>query len=931
MSDIAVRSTARPPTNLVPPVSSFVGRNVELHELRQLLEAARLVTLTGPPGAGKTRLATEIAGRMLDGVEGGVWFVGLASLSDPKLILSAIAEAMGVLSATAGSPLQALTSRLRDRDTLLVLDNFEHVTTAATDVGELLGGAPTLRVLVTSRTPLHLSGEHEYTLAPLPVPTPRMPAEALARTDSVQLFGHRAVAAQPSFQVTEDNAADVIELCRRLEGLPLALELAAARVKLLPLPAIIARLDRRYALLTGGPRDLPLRQRSLRAAVAWSYDLLEPAPQDLFRRMSAFRGGWTIEGAAAVMGETPSDAQGMLETLGSLVDSSLIVRDPSGVTEPRFGMLETLREFGAERLDDADESGQVRSRHAAFYVSLAQDEAPRFTGSDPSSALNRVALEHDNIRAALTHLLEHDAAGALRLSAAMWRFWQMRGYLSEGERWLGAALEAAGPGAPDDIRVEALTALGSLAYWRGDVAGARPYYEEALAIRRNLGDELPIAAALYDLAFVFSPLFFPLPADPGRTEECARLLREAEDLYQKVGDRGGAAKTGWMRGILAMYRDMSEAEQILRESARQFRDLHDPFGLGWALRMHGCAFLGMRDTPAAGQAFREALGLFAAADDGSALGLLMGDLADLALLEGDPGKAARLKGASAGLRQLSETELANVEEVPWLAHAPPLHEMIGDAEFEAAWAEGRAMSQAEAISYALGAAAAPASEETLRVTALGSFSVERSGETLSHWGGPKAGSRQAQGMFGFLFDRGERGVTKDEFIEVIWPDAQVAQGDLNFHRTLGGLRATLEPDTPSSQRKAIGFQNGRYRLRPNVIGWDDVAEFERRLQRAALASGEQAAIRELEEARNIYRGDYLDDCPVYGDSEYVEERRTSLRGRLADALVDLAQRYERRGDATLATARFREALAVAGGEYPSATEGLERLGAVVAN
>jgi DNA-binding SARP family transcriptional activator len=541
-----------------------------------------------------------------------------------------------------------------------------------------------------------------------------------------------------------------------------------------------------------------------------------------------------------------------------------------------------------------------------------------------------MALEHDNIRAAIGHFIDHEPEGALRIGSAMWRFWQMRGHLVEGEQSLGAALRAAGDHASEGVRADALAAIGSLAYWRGDIAAARPYYEEALELRRRLGDEARTADALYDLAFVFAPYFFPPPADPERTEEGVRLLREAAGLFRREGNEPGVAKAEWMLGNIALYRDVAEAERLLRASVEQYRRLADPFGLGWALRMHGCSLLGIEDTASAGAAFREALALFDAAGDGSALGLLISDLGDLARLEGDGVRAGRLKGAAAGLRQVTEAGLANVEQVPWLVHARPIDELIDVTEFEQAATEGRAMSQAEAIAYALGRRAPGAADRALRVTALGPFSVERSGERLSHWGGPKAGSRQAQAMFGFLLDRGERGVAKDEFLEVIWPDAAVSQGDLNFHRTLGGLRSTLDSGNTLGAAGAVVFSNGRYRLSPGVVGWDDVSEFDRRLLHAAQATDALAAIRGLEAARALYRGDYLDDCPIYGDSEYVEERRTSLRGRLTDTLADLGRRYEGRGDTSLAAARFREALAVSGGDCPTASAGLERLGASTA-
>jgi hypothetical protein len=378
-----------------------------------------------------------------------------------------------------------------------------------------------------------------------------------------------------------------------------------------------------------------------------------------------------------------------------------------------------------------------------------------------------------------------------------------------------------------------------------------------------------------------------------------------------------------------VYSDVERARSLLQASVERFRRLNDPFGLGWALRTYSQALLGSGDPGAAADATGEALRLFAAAQDGSAMGLLLDDFADIAQADGDLLRAARLRGAAAGLRHVTQAGITNESEGR-IGSAESAVGVLDPAALERAWAEGQAMSVAEATAYALGTSAVEASDGGLRVTTLGQFLAERAGQAVKHWGGPKAGSRQAQAMFAFLLDRGERGVTKDEFIEVVWPDADLAQGDLNFHRTIAGLRSTLEPDRVGGPGGSIVFANGRYRLSPSVVGWLDVAEFEQRLLHAAQASDDLAAIRGLEMARSLYRGDYLDDCPVYGDSGYAEERREYLRGRLVDALVDLGRRYEARGDQTLAAARFREALNVSGGDCASAAAGLTRLGVAFA-
>ena len=596
------------PNNLLPALTSFVGREAEISEVRQLIGGARLVTVTGPPGVGKTRLAAEIAERLLGRFEDGVWFVGLAPLGDPSLLIPVLANVLGLAPDSEGSPIDRVAAHLKSRHMMVILDNFEHISDEATELVTLLEAAPALQLLVTSRVTLHLSAEHELVIPPLEIPAPGADAAEVIRSEAVDLFTRRAVAADPGFRLADEDAQQVGELCRRLDGLPLAIELAAVRVKLLPLPAILARLDHRLALLTGGPKNAPARHQSLRAAVAWSYDLLEPPAQRLFQALSIFRGGWAIDGAVAVSGAGAADQDRVMETLASLLDASLIVRRSNDSAIPRFTMLETLREFAAERLDEAGETAIARGRHAAYCIELVERYESEFTGADRADALDTTAIEHDNLRSALDYLLIANPVDALRLSSGVWRFWQMRGHLVEGGRWLTSALQAAGDEPPEALRAKALAAAGGLAYWRGDMAEAQRHYEGAVALRRGIGDNVGIADALYDLAFALGPFNRPPPQDPERTEEAVGLAEQAGAFYEIAGDEPGVAKSGWLLGTLALYRDMERAKGLLQESVARFRTLDDPFGLGWALRTYGLALMGTAETAAADGVLAESAG-----------------------------------------------------------------------------------------------------------------------------------------------------------------------------------------------------------------------------------------------------------------------------------------------------------------------------------
>ncbi|CAA9576383.1 MAG: Transcriptional regulator, AfsR family, partial [uncultured Thermomicrobiales bacterium] len=463
-----LRSLAGRPHNLPMQPTPFLGREREVAEVTGLLRRgeARLLTLAGPGGVGKTHLALAAAAELLDAFPDGAWFVDLAPLADPALVPTAVATALGLREAGGRPPADAAANHLRDKAALLVLDNWEHLLGAAPFVADLLAACPRLAVLATSRAPLRLRGEREHPVGPLALADPAADAAALAGSEAVALFVERARAVKPGFALDETNAVAVAGIVRRLDGLPLAIELAAARVRVLAPPALLARLDRALPLLTSGPRDAPARQRTLRDAIAWSHGLLSPDERDLFRRLAVFVGGFTLEATEAV-----ADLGGELDALGGLeglAEDSLLrpAEGPGG--EPRFTMLATVREFAREQLEASGEAAVAHGRHAAFFTVLAESAAPELTGPDQGAWLARLEAEHDNLRAALVWAEGHEPESCLRLAGALWRFWYARGHLAEGLRRLEAAVARA-DGRPADACARALLGAGVLADLQGDL------------------------------------------------------------------------------------------------------------------------------------------------------------------------------------------------------------------------------------------------------------------------------------------------------------------------------------------------------------------------------------------------------------------------------------------------------------------------------
>jgi non-specific serine/threonine protein kinase len=563
---------------LPAPLTSFVGRENEIAEVGELLVGARLVTLTGPGGTGKTRLSLRVADTLAGDFAHGVCFVPLSSVSNSGLVGSVIAQALGVAEAPGVPVLEQLKTLLRERSLLLVLDNFEQVMHAAPIVAELLKHCRKLKALVTSRIALRLSGEQEYAVPPLALPPDVGGAheiDTLADYSAVALFIERARAAKPGFSLTRENAAAVAELCSRLDGLPLTIELAAARIKLLTPQAMLARLGARLDLLKGGPRDLPPRHQTLRQAMAWSYELLDDDAQRAFRWLSVFVGGCTLDAAEKVC--LAGGELDVIDELAALVEHSLLRQEEMPDGQPRFPMLETISAYGIECLALAGELDDARRAHSAYFVDLAETAEPELTGSEQATWLDRLETEHDNLRAAISWTEEQDDADTgLRYGAALWRFWLVRGHMNEGRRHLERLLAIRGGGDGGVARARALNGLGTLAHSQGDNHEASALLEESLALFRAVDDKRGRVAVLNNLAWVACELC--------DFEAAKSLSLEALDLCRELGERRGLAlalnNLGWVAG----YRGEQEAAREHHEQSLVVRrEIGDHRGAAFAL------------------------------------------------------------------------------------------------------------------------------------------------------------------------------------------------------------------------------------------------------------------------------------------------------------------------------------------------------------
>ena len=644
----------RPALPSVPtPLTRLIGREVEIGALRTILQRddVRFVTLTGAGGTGKTRLAIAVAAEMGDAFPDGVVFVDLSPLTDPTLVVPTIATSLGVREVVDQSLSETLSSFLTSKQLLLVLDNCERILAAAPDITTLLAACPGLSVLATSREPLHVRGEREFPVPPLPLPatTPLLELGQFASAPAIALFVERAEESQPEFTMTTENMAAVAAICRRLDGLPLAIELAAARVKVLPPQALLVRLEHRLPLLTGGGRDLPARQRTMRDAIAWSYDLLSPDEQALFRRLAVFAGGFTLASAEAVAAADGRLA--VLDGLVALVEQSLVRQMPGAGAEPRYQMLETVREFGLERLVSSGDADDARQRHAEHFLRVSADLMQASTILMDHASLTRVVAEHDNVRLALVWYDQHGEIDALlQLSSLLYGLWFSRGLYREGVQWVDRALERS-QRVPSSTLIRALDGAGTLAIFQGDYVRATSFIEEGLALAQVLGDPSLMSEALTYAAFLaYRHRAF------ARAEE---LLAEARHILAGSAEsEPGALPFLTLGGVVPFFHigDLALVQGQFAQAATEYEEaiaLFQAAGSETGLRDMQAGLAAVRyltgDVPQAAALYGESLQQsHAMAFWPLVVSSLLG-LAGIAIEVGDPVGGARLLGAAEGI------------------------------------------------------------------------------------------------------------------------------------------------------------------------------------------------------------------------------------------------------------------------------------------
>lgn len=733
------------PNNLPIQLTSFIGREKEIREVEAQLETVRLLTLTGPGGAGKTRLSLQVAADRIDQFKHGVWFVELAPLSDRSLVPQIVATTLGLREQPGRVLLDLLQDYLRAKTVLLVLDNCEHLIEPCAQLADtLLHSAPNLKILATSREPLGIGGETTYPVPSLSFPSDPLssdengeanPAEALARFEAVQLFVDRARRVQPSFAVTPANAPALAEICRRLDGIPLALELAAARVKGLTLEQIARRLDDRFRLLTSGSRTAMPHHQTLQATIEWSYGLLSEQERALYERLSVFAGGWTLEAAERICEGAELESADVLDLLMRLVDKSLVVAD-QGQEDARYRFLDTIRQFARDKFARLDENDRRRvcDRHLDYFLAFVREIDETVRGTEQESGLVRLDRELDNVRAALAWSAESDNTEAeMGLALALWRYWRVRSYFSEGRRWLADAL-ARGEACPPTMRAKALLGAGSLANYQADYAQARAFLEASLTLHRQLKDNRGIGLSLNLLAdgktmtgefagarrdlqesvAIFRKLNDPrgtgyalyflgsLLLRTGELKQARPLLEESLARLTRVGDKWWIGNTmlqlGW---CLNRQGEHDNALQRLQEALDISTQFNDTRGTGRALMYIGEAKYSQGEYAAARDKYTESLKMFREIGDKWAETSCLEGLGYIAAAQNDARRAAQLLGSAEQMHERLGAPLLAVYRESTEASAKRARAQLGARDFSEAWAEGRALNEEQAIELAM--------------------------------------------------------------------------------------------------------------------------------------------------------------------------------------------------------------------------------------
>ena len=731
-----LRSLSTHANNLPQEVSSFIGREFEIAQIATLLARGRALTLTGAGGCGKTRLATHVAANALEAFADGAFRVELAALTEPSLVAQAVASVLDVKEVPGQDLTQTLCKHLAAKQLLLILDNAEHLLSACARLAEsLLRQCPRLVLLTSSREALGIAGETTYRVPSLSTPEPAAGVDpaSLATFESVRLFTDRVQLHQPHFAVTPQNARALASICHRLDGIPLALELAASRMRAMSVEELNQRLDHRFRLLTGGARTALPRHQTLRSLIDWSYDLLVPSEQSLLCRLAVFSGGWTVDAAVAVCAESDDDDLVILDRLTSLADKSLVALDErDGVS--RYRLLETVRHYAIERLMESEGSAW-RHRHLSHFLALAESAESKLAGPDQQAWLDLLEGEHDNLRAALAWSSAVDTQSGLRLAGMLFQFWFVRGYISEARSWYTQLLDADACTAPATVRAKALNCAGVMVMTQCDYAAARTLFEESLALRRALGDRAGItrvlnnlgtvafeqgdyakARALHeevlelrrilgvprDIAFTLTNLG-NVAREFGDFAGARALYEETVSIYRELGERRGIAIALLTLGNVAFdERDLAAARSLYEESVALYRELEDRQGSANALTNLATVVRDQGDPDAGCDLFAQSVALYRQVGDRRGLSHALEGLADVAFALGESIPAARIWGGATRLREVIGAPLPPSER--------PYHDRCvaaartavdDDNRFDAAWQEGSAMALEALVAYAL--------------------------------------------------------------------------------------------------------------------------------------------------------------------------------------------------------------------------------------